>query len=316
MRRVGLDVPIHVADDSRRPFGDRIRQQFPELDIDYQEVPFTPDYSRVGPDIRGNRLLSNSINGMFVRIQTPAGDQLERMSVTGRWDDIDVVHVVPENLLIAGQPGGPIDSVEGLRRRTDAGLKIDPSTVVKLDGSRIEVTISGQLLSEGLAGQEIILTSLQDTRYGAGGTFQTSSPADAMVDPPQAGDWGGIFVAPTGRASIDYAVIAYGGGLTRVEGSFAGFNAVEVRQGELRLTRSLLENNAYGRGGQAEPTRGGRSVNGAGAIFVRGSKPIIAANVIRDTEGFNAPVINVNANSLSHELVPDVGRSTGAIETR
>ena len=33
--------------------------------IDYQAIPFTSDYDRVGPDIHGNRLSDNSINGCF-----------------------------------------------------------------------------------------------------------------------------------------------------------------------------------------------------------------------------------------------------------
>ncbi|MFO0869976.1 MAG: matrixin family metalloprotease, partial [Pirellulales bacterium] len=37
---------------------------------------FTPDYSRVGPEIHGNRLSDNSYNGLFVSIQTPAGNNL------------------------------------------------------------------------------------------------------------------------------------------------------------------------------------------------------------------------------------------------
>ncbi len=284
------------------------------LGVNYQDVPFTPDYARVGPDIRGNRIVDNSINGMFVRIQTPAGDSLQRMTVTGRWDDIDVTHVLPENLLIDGQPGGPMAGEDALLARTDAGLKIDPSIVVKLDGARIEVTFEAQLLAEGLAGQEIIITSLQDTRYGAGGTFRTSNPRQGSSEAPEAGDWGGIFVAPTARASIDYSVIAYGGGLTRLEGSFAGFNVVEAHQGDLRLTRSVLENNADGRGGQAEVTREGRGTNTSSAIFVRGTQPVIAANVIRNTDGFETPAISINVNSINHELLPDVGRATGSID--
>ena len=103
---------------------------------------------------------------------------------------------------------------------------------------------------EGLPGQEIVLTSLQDDRYGAGGTFQTNSSdlKSMLPDEPEPGDWGGIHIGPVARGSIDYAVIAFGGGLTRVEGSFAAFNAVEWRQGLLRLTDSLLDHNDDGPG--------------------------------------------------------------------
>ena len=69
-------------------------------------VAFRSDYERVGPDIRGNRLLDNSINGLFVRTETPAGNDLQTLQVQARFDDTDIVHVLGENLIIAGTPGG------------------------------------------------------------------------------------------------------------------------------------------------------------------------------------------------------------------
>ncbi len=240
---------------------------FDSLHVDYQQTPFTPDYDRVGPDLRGNRLLNNSINGLFIRIDTPAGDQIERMTVSGRWDDTDIVHVVAENLLIDGTPGGPRKdpSTGELVARTDAQLVVDPGVTVKLDGARIETRIGAQLLAEGLAGYQVIFTSLLDNRYGAGGTFGTSTPAAGVLDAAGPGDWGGLYIGPAARGSIDHALIAYAGGLSRLEGSFAGFNAVEAQQGDLRLTNSMLEHNANGRGGQAELTREGRRAQRRGS---------------------------------------------------
>ncbi len=286
------------------------------LGVDYQASPFTADYDRVGPDLRGNRLLNNSINGLFVRIETPAGERLERLNVAGRWDDMDIVHVVAENLVIQSTPGGPIYDplTETTTARTDAQLKIDPGIVVKLDGARIETQIGAQLLAEGLAGREVIFTSLLDNRFGAAGTFRTSTPSAGVLDPPGPGDWSGIYIAPAARGSIDHALITYAGGLSRVEGSFAGFNAIESYQGDLRLTNSTLAANANGRGGQSELTREGRGTNGEGAIFVRGAQPIIVNNVIKATEGYYAGVININVNSLDYTLLADVGRSTGRLE--
>ena len=73
----------------------------------FQAVGFTPDYSRIGPDIFGNTLLNNSTNGLFVRIQTAPGSPTKQMTVSGRFNDSDIVHVVAENLKIQGTPGGP-----------------------------------------------------------------------------------------------------------------------------------------------------------------------------------------------------------------
>ena len=69
---------------------------------------FTSDYERVGPDIRGNRLVDNSINGLFVRVRTPAAGQREPMTVSGRFNDFDITHVISEVLVLEGQPGGPL----------------------------------------------------------------------------------------------------------------------------------------------------------------------------------------------------------------
>ena len=67
----------------------------------YQSIPFTSDYSRVGPDIYGNLLVDNSVNGHFIVIATPATQGLEELTVTANWDDQDVVTVVSENLILA-----------------------------------------------------------------------------------------------------------------------------------------------------------------------------------------------------------------------
>lgn len=72
---------------------------------------YTSDYQRVGPEVHGNTVIDNSINGLFVRINNLAGQTLEQMTVAGRFDDHDIVHVIRENLEIAGTPGGPTTDV-------------------------------------------------------------------------------------------------------------------------------------------------------------------------------------------------------------
>ena len=69
---------------------------------------FDDSLGRIGPDIHDNLLVDNSINGLFVRVRTQLGESLDRLVVPARWDDTDVVHVVSENLLIGGTPGGPV----------------------------------------------------------------------------------------------------------------------------------------------------------------------------------------------------------------
>tara|TARA_R110002072_G_scaffold48407_2_gene132194 strand:- start:10807 stop:33357 length:22551 start_codon:yes stop_codon:yes gene_type:complete len=75
----------------------------------YQSVAsFTSDYGRVGPEIAGNTLINNTINALFVRVDTPAAGQLQPMTVSGRFDDHDIVHAISEVLTIEGNPGGPV----------------------------------------------------------------------------------------------------------------------------------------------------------------------------------------------------------------
>jgi hypothetical protein len=73
-----------------------------------QFTPFTADYKRVGPDVQGNIATDNSINGMFIRVSTPAGTELNPLSVPGRFDDADVTHVLSDRLIIRGTAGGHI----------------------------------------------------------------------------------------------------------------------------------------------------------------------------------------------------------------
>ncbi|MFG0262191.1 MAG: cyclic nucleotide-binding protein, partial [Novipirellula sp. JB048] len=75
-------------------------------------MAFTPDYKRVGPHIRGNQIVENSINGLFVRVTTRTGDRLQPLTVNARFDDTDIVHVLTENLQIAGSPGGLLQTVD------------------------------------------------------------------------------------------------------------------------------------------------------------------------------------------------------------
>lgn len=537
---------------------------------------FTNDYTRVGPDIHWNTLVNNSTNGLFIRVQTGPGEPIQKLTVPGRFDDTDIVHVITQNLEIQGTPGGPIldespadatlvvvtptfvsgnslplgtynyritfidangfesptsnrTATAGLvgssnsvlitslpaapaeyvgrriyrsdatgtgtytligqlgrsetaflddgtdkarvldtsiasrnRPRFDARLSIDPGVVVKLEGSRIEAELGAQFIAEGAAGREIIFTSRLDDRFGAGGTFDTNNDGD-LVSPqavfltdnfesggfdssiwdtaattatldalglaetsgsqsahlaagqrftslaldlngqpavdlqysfqrtgsgtapgntgdlrfeyrdnvgtwrvldtqagngadmtsfqtvsvrvpagaihfnsafrvintsatgdwfvddfrivesrtdniPSAGNWGGIYIGHLGSASIDQALVTYGGGIIPVENDFSGFNAIEIHQAEARITNTVFEQNASGSGGSAPSDRFGLFSNSAGTIFVRGAQPVILDNEFRANSG---PVISINANALNSTLVSDPGRSTG-----
>ncbi|MDA1049277.1 MAG: hypothetical protein O3C40_02205, partial [Planctomycetota bacterium] len=67
---------------------------------------FEDTLNRIGPDIYRNTLIGNSVNGLFVRIETQSGVPVEKLQVPARFDNDDIVHVITENLQIAGAPGG------------------------------------------------------------------------------------------------------------------------------------------------------------------------------------------------------------------
>ncbi|MEC8555200.1 MAG: Ig-like domain-containing protein [Planctomycetota bacterium] len=69
---------------------------------------FNSDYNRIGPDIRGTMLEDNSINGLFIRVETLAGNEIDQLDVQARFDDTDIPHVLGQNLLIRGTPGGAV----------------------------------------------------------------------------------------------------------------------------------------------------------------------------------------------------------------
>ena len=192
-----------------------------------------------------------------------------------------------------------------LRARLDARLAVDPGVVVKLNGGGIEATLGGDFYAEGVDGREIVFTSIFDDRYGGGGSFDTTSNLDQALATP--GDWGGLTGGHTSNFSLDNALVAYGGGIIDIEGSFAGFNPIELQQSTARITHSTFEDNGSGTGGQAGFDRAGRGFNRPGTIFVRGSQPIIVQN---DIFGSLGPAISIDVNSLNREAVRDHGRSS------
>ncbi|MGE3781060.1 MAG: hypothetical protein AB7F89_27980, partial [Pirellulaceae bacterium] len=281
---------------------------------------FSDEGGRIGPEIYSNSLfaiqagtglvLDNTVNGLFVRIETQAGSPVDKLTTTARFDDDDIAHVITENLHIVGNPGGTLDG----NARLSGRLQIDPGVVVKFANARIEAERgASSLIAEGSINGPIIFTSIKDDRFGGSGLFDT----DRGTSAPKQGDWGGLVFNAVSSASIDHALITFAGGQTPIEGSFSVFNTIEAHQARLRLSNSILENNASGR---ASDDRNGRGSNADAVIFVRGGQPVIVNNVIRnnnlDRLGNAAPtnVISINANALQSEVQVDYGRSTGPSE--
>ncbi len=184
-------------------------------------------------------------------------------------------------------------------------LVIDPGTIVKNQGARIQLGFGANLLAEGTANNNVIFTSRQDDRFGAGGTFDTSGNGTSLGSPA---DWAGIFASPTSRLSIDHALVAFAGGVTGVNGGTASFNPIQIHQADARIANTLFEDNADGTGATQGNSRRDFAPNGAATIFVTAAQPTIVGNTFINNEG---AAINVNVNALNVGFTRDLGRQTG-----
>jgi len=312
-------TPIHIENlDGKAPRFSRPNVWFNTITssadaaISAEPNSFANTGDRSGPLVRGNTVTGNSLNGFFIRVRTEFGTPLDTLQLAARIDDTDITYVLAENLIIEGGAGGVVEPSpsdrSGWNARVAASLVLDPGVVLKLSGARIEAQIGGsQLLAEGTSSRPVVLTSVRDDMYGAGGTFDTGADSDAPVRP---GDWSGLYFAPNSSGSIDQAVVKYGGGISAVAGAFASFNVIEVQQADVRVAQTLLSNNASG-GGSGD--RDGHLSNADTTVFVRGAQPVLVNNTFVDNLG---TAMSFNVNSLNSREVSDWGRRTGFIDAQ
>ena len=273
----------------------------------FEESFFDGNRERIGPDLNGNFLIGNTIDGLFIRVETELGSTIDKLTVAGRFDDIDIPHILTENLIIEGAAGGAeLDPSGDLTSRMAGRLVIDPGSVVKFAESRIEVERgAAALIAEGNKNLPVVLTSLYDDRYGGSGNFDTNSTPDTLPEP---GDWSGLYFGQMTSGSLDHSILVFGGGLSAIEGGDASFGAIEIHQANIRVANSLLQ---FNDDGADNSNRNGRGSNSGATIYVRGSQPIIVDNVIADNAGH---AIDINANSLRAEISRDSGRATGSAD--
>ncbi|MCL2624396.1 MAG: hypothetical protein FWD31_12100, partial [Planctomycetaceae bacterium] len=212
----------------------------------------------------------------------------------------------------------------GLVKANSAGrLMIDPGVIVKAYNSRIEAEMGAQFLAEGTAAYPIVITSLFDSRFGAGGSYNTATNRDnpSYIYIPKPGDWSGIFFGPDSSGGLDHVLISFAGGASAAEGGIAGFNPIEIHQADVRIVNSRFEHNLGVVRGDSNNSSGqvGRGSATPAVIFIRGAQPVIVNNeFFNNNNGLtNNPnalaVISINVNSLTDRSVIDWGRSTGPV---
>jgi hypothetical protein len=286
--------------------------------------PVAFSFAVVDPDssVQLTSLPAVPIGGDYVSrrlYRSDTGD--DRYVLVGRLDAASVTFTddaaaAPELL-----PGDPeVDEVidlslfTGVRGRLDASLVLDPSLIVKLRGSRIEMGQGTQLLAEGQLQSPVVFTSSLDDRFGAGGTFDTNNDNNLETPPasPVRGDWAGIYAGPTSNVSFDHVQLSYAGGISLLDGGLArGFLPLELQQAEGRITNSRFEFNDQGQDGAGPAGRFGRLAVTESTIMVRGSQPIIVGNTFVDNRG---SIIDIDIESMGGNYRRDVGRQTGGID--
>ncbi|HEV3344091.1 MAG TPA: hypothetical protein VG125_27195, partial [Pirellulales bacterium] len=138
-------------------------------------TPFATEYQRFGPDVHGNTLtqgaltstpafdpnnagsqvgltyyaaVQNSINGLFIRINTNAGSSLDTLDVAAELAATDITYVLQENLVIHDDLGF-LNNSGTISQRVAGQLTIDPGVLMKLGGARIEAGFGANVIAEG-----------------------------------------------------------------------------------------------------------------------------------------------------------------------
>ena len=87
------------------------------------------------------------------------------------------------SLVTIDDSAATISGLQSGTARVAGSLVIDPGVVVKLNGSRIEAEIGATLIAEGTANDPVVFTSVEDDRYGAGGTFDLTGDGYTAYNP-------------------------------------------------------------------------------------------------------------------------------------
>ena len=264
----------------------------------------------------GNGL--SSTDPRYVQALIPnGGDQMVKpFKITA------TAHATSSGTIVFGSTGTELEILgTGLVKASKAGQMVaDPGIIFKSLDIRIEAEMGAQIIAEGNAAHQIVFTSLYDDRFGASGSYVTATTTGNKYL-PKAGNWGGIFFDADSKGSLDYALIAFAGGISGAEGGNVGFNPVEIHQADVRIANSRFEHNTGVVRGDSGSTSSqlGRGSATPAVIFVRGAQPVIINNeFFNNTNGLSnnanaLSVVSINVNSLTDESVRDWGRSTGPV---
>ncbi|MCG2683351.1 MAG: GEVED domain-containing protein, partial [Planctomycetales bacterium] len=248
----------------------------------FGETPFAADYDRVGPDLHGNKLIANSLNALFLRVTTAAASALQQLDVSARFDDVDVVLAIPENIIITGDAGGAV-AVKGTCPLTADGRNqlvvpgsysqfVDRQYFFMGDG-RNTVRFEFDLIGNGVASGSVrialtlapldpadVATIIANAINGSILNVSASAVGDRVVlDGTNVEVRGltGTKALMAGRLSIDPGAIVKLAG-TRIE---TGVGAQFIAEGAdgYEIIFTSLEDDTYGAGGTFDATNNGQT---------------------------------------------------------
>ncbi len=198
---------------------------------------FEESNGRVGPEIKGNKVFNNSINGLFIKIDTGFGRPLEQLNVPARFKNTDIVYVLQENLVIAGGAGG--------FQRNDIVLNGNitaASAIVTGLASTADLLVGMPVFAPGIAAGTTIASILNGT------TITLSLPAERTTTPVRL-----TFVVPetlarsSGRLQIDPgAIVKLQGARIELDRGLSQF--VAEGQPNNRVVFTSLADNRFGAG--------------------------------------------------------------------
>ena len=143
---------------------------------------YTAGYSRIGPDLHTNHIAANSLNGLLVRIRTNAGSPLDTLTVSARFAAHDIVYIIPQNLEIAGNPGGPLlttstNTTHLLKAGTNAITAVTGSSIV--DGETF--TVAAGAATTTFEMDSVSLSVLSGLSFAAGDSLVITDPDDPAL---------------------------------------------------------------------------------------------------------------------------------------
>ena len=131
---------------------------------------FIPDFSRIGPVIYSNEVTNNSVNGLFVRVETPAGQPLKKLDLAGRINDSEITVVFGENLVIEGTPGG--GTFENARPNASLMTLNNVAPGSGFAGFPVASTVSYLVTYVDRFGQESLTSTARTGNVAAGGAIE------------------------------------------------------------------------------------------------------------------------------------------------